>query len=136
MRKQFIVTRTSIISIILLGIVCLVGCATTVKDIERNPAGKYEFIVKEEYITVHRKAVRAIEKRNLPGMTTLTRVYSDIKEAKVYNKNTSGFGTIYILCMSKAIDKNKTSVKIYYLTGNRKNKALALKNDILNNDKK
>ena len=120
-----------------LFILSLVGCSTpTVKELKQNPAGQYSFVTNKNYKVVYRITSNYFDKANSPG-SVHTRLYLDKKEAKVYRR-ISGFlnpTNITLACEIKAMNKNKTSVKIFYLYSPWKERALSIKKVILSNNK-
>jgi PBP1b-binding outer membrane lipoprotein LpoB len=123
------------ISIILIIVFILGGCARTVKNLKTDPAGSYSFTVNLYYEEVYRISAEYMENDRAINSVE-SRLYSDKKEAIVYEihaPNDPLFRWVYLVCEMKAISDNKTLVDIYYNSVSDK-AALSLKNELLSHE--
>lgn len=125
--------KINLIIYILFVFSLVVGCSTpSVKKLKQNSAGQYSFVANKNYKVVYRITSNYFDKANSPG-SVHTRLYLDKKEAKVYRRISGLLNptNITLACEMRAMNKNKTSVKIFYLYSPWKDEALSIKKAIL-----
>ena len=98
--------KKSMLFIIVLFILSLAGCTTTLKELKQNPAGQLSFNASQNYKVVYRKSSTYLDNRNFEYGTVKSRIYFDKKIAKHYVRGVRGpHSTVSLACDIEYIEK-------------------------------